>query len=162
MEIRDDGTSCFVRLTPISYQFQKRNGDSFDDNWLIIKGRVQDLNQAWTFQDPALLVDEAQSISTWLREVAAGRGVPMQVNDDGELWPTLQMTEPNIGLGLVEYTPSAATVRFFLWLESAPASTLERDEVDMEYFLDITTGLESLEAAAAEWDTQLAQFPHRG
>ena len=161
MEIRDDNTNCFVRLTPISYQFQNRNGDSCDDNWLVIKGRVQDRNQAWTFQDPALLVDEAQSISTWLREVAAGRGVPMAVNDDGELWPTLQMIEPNIGLGLVEYAPNAATVRFFLWLESAPPSTVER-EVDMEYFLDITTGLESLEVAAAEWDTQLAQFPHRG
>lgn len=162
MEIRDDSTSCFVRLTPISYQFQNRNGDSYDDNWLIIKGRVQDLTQAWTFLDPALLVDEAQSISAWLREVADGRGVPMQVNDDGELWPTLQMIEPNIGLGLVDCTSTSATIRFFLWLESAPPSTVERDEVDMEYFLDITTDLETLKLAAAEWEAQLAQFPYRG
>ncbi|MFT4283816.1 MAG: hypothetical protein QM598_03155 [Protaetiibacter sp.] len=161
MEVRDDSANCFVRLTPISYQFQKRNGDPYDDNWLIIKGRVQDVNRAWTFQDPALLVGEAQSISAWLREVAAGRGVPMQANDDGELWPTLQMIEPNIGLGLVECTPTSATLRFFLWLESAPPSTVKQGEVDMEYFLDLTTELANLEAAAAEWDSQLAQFPHR-
>ena len=33
---------------------------------------------------------------------------------------------------------------------AAPPSTGERDEVDMEYFLDLTTGLANLEVAAAE------------
>ncbi|MFC5503119.1 hypothetical protein ACFPJ4_12790 [Lysinimonas soli] len=162
MEIRDDGSGCFVRLTPIGYQYKNPSGDPYDDNWLIIKGRVQDRHQAWTFQDPALLVDEAHSIARWLRAAAAGHGTQMEVGADGLPLPSLQMIEPNIGLGLVEFTPTAVTVRFFLSLESAPPSSVESVEVDMEYSLDLTTAPGNLERAAKEWEDQLAQFPYRG
>lgn len=157
MEIRDDSTGCFVRLTPINYQFPRR-GDPYDDNWLIIKGRVQGRTGAWTFQEPALLVDEAQSISAWLRRVAQGCAVPMEMNADGTLEPTLEMIEPVINVGLVASTSGVATVRFFLQLEAAPNSS---SMPHMDYFLDLTTDLVTLELAAAEWDTQLAQFPRR-
>ncbi len=163
MEIRDDISGCFVRLTPVSYQFPTRRGDAFDDNWLMIKGRVQDLEQAWTFHDPALLVDEARSIEVWLRAAASGAVVPLEPDDSGLTWPSLDMIEPNIGLGLVRFTPPTVTIRFFLRLESAPPTTFEgNDKTDMDYYLDLTTTPDELEFAAAEWEGQLAQFPSRG
>ena len=149
MEIRDENSNSFVRLTPWGYQFPARTGEPYDDNWLMIKGRVKTPDQAWTFHEPCLLVEEALSISAWLRIAAEGGAAP-----------DLEMLEPNISLGLAQVSPTAVTVRFHLRLESAPPS--ESAEPNLEYHLDLVTSPGKLELAAAAWEAELAPFPYRG
>ena len=149
MEIRDDNSDSFVRLTPLGYQFPVRTGEPHDDNWLMIKGRVRTPDRAWTFHEPCLLVEEALSISAWLRIAAAGGAAP-----------DLEMLEPNVGLCRVRFSPSAVTVRVNLRLESAPSS--EFSEPNLEYHLDLVTSPGELELSAATWEAELAPFPYRG
>lgn len=163
MEIRDANSERFVRLTPTGYQFPSIAGDSYDSNWLNIKGRVRSTESAWTFHEPALLVAEAQAIGDWLRLTAVGRTKPLLPDAEGYTSPTLENIEPVIGLGLVSYDPAEVTVRFFLWLEAAPPGRLDgTDAIDIQYSLDITTTPAELERAAAEWAAELAPFPDRG
>jgi hypothetical protein len=163
MEIRDADSGCFVSLEPISYQFPELRGDSFDGNWLIIRGRARSTDEEWTFQEPALLVQEAQALGAWLRSAAAGNAVSLEPDAAGHTWPATHTIEPNIGVGLVNYESDAVTVRFFLWLESAPPSTWDGwRKRDMDFNLDITTTPASLARAADQWDADLARFPSRG
>jgi hypothetical protein len=162
MEIRDATSESYVVLEPVGYQFGSTSGDPFDDNWLMIHGRVRSSTEKWSFRDPALLVHEARELGAWLRSAAAGKATPMSPDPDGSTWPATQTIEPIIGIGLVNYMPDAVTLRFFLWLESAPPSSwASGTKTDMDFHLDLTTTPQSLDLAVDEWESQLGKFPPR-
>jgi hypothetical protein len=162
MEIHDATSSSFLRLEPFSYQFSHVAGDSFDDNWLVIKGTAQASGEKWNFQDPALLVDEAHRLGAWLRKSASGSAKPLEADADGRTWPEFPNIEPNIRYGLVEWSPDSVTVRFFLWLESAPPSSWSvGTRINMDFYFDLTTTPQLLFDAADAWEAQLARFPMR-
>jgi hypothetical protein len=159
MEIRDATTGCFVRLTPLQYQYPSLVGIPFDSDWLVIKGRVRSLDEQWTFVSAILLAGEAADIVSWLRSVAAADVPPMEA-EDGVLLPTLVNIEPNIGLGLVSSAGAASTIRVFLCLESAPPSTAS-SYPSLDYFLDLTLSTHELNEAAAALEAELVAFPSR-
>lgn len=157
MELRDVEGVRFLTLSPFTYQFAQASGNSFDDNWLVINGKARSDVEQWKFQDPCLLVGEAQDIGVWLRSVADGQAAPMIRDEQGGLEPTIRNIEPNIGFGLVGYEPDLTTIRAFLWLESSPPSA----GGGMEWFMDLAIKPDDLRAAASQWEAELARFPQR-
>ena len=162
MELRDTSSTNFVSLAPVRYQFAEPTGQRYDDNWLMVQGHARSGDEVWSFEDPALLVEEAQAMSTWMRSVAAGSVATLVPDADGLTFPSTQSIEPNIGLGLVREDAHTVTLRVFLWLESAPPSTwVDSRRTNMEFFLDLTMSRDDLVAAVNEWDAELAMFPRR-
>jgi hypothetical protein len=76
-----------VELCPLRYQFATVRGDSYDDNWLVIGGKVTTSEGSWSFADPSLLTHEARQVSAWLRAVAAGTVAVTGPDAEGYLSP---------------------------------------------------------------------------
>ena len=71
MRLNDLRSVNFVDLSPIGYELSEPNGDHGDDNWLMIRGEVRSGVDQWSFDDPALLIEEARRFG--LRALAVGR-----------------------------------------------------------------------------------------
>ena len=41
-----------------------------DDNWLVVRGRVESEGGAWTFREPCLQTWEAETLARWLEDVS--------------------------------------------------------------------------------------------
>lgn len=152
MEIRDVDGQQYVRLTPVSYQFATAT-DSYDRNWLMIRGSAQSSNEKWSFIDASLLTGEAQNLTSWLRAMARREAKTMA---PGAAEPTWSNIEPNLGMGVVRYDDEHTALRVFLRQESAPPSSPET-----EYFLDLRVTSAMLEEAAETWAAELEAFPPR-
>jgi hypothetical protein len=64
--LRSRDLSAF-ELKVAGYQFPGFSGDVFDNNWLVVEGRVAPADErAWEFRDPALLTWEVERLSDWL------------------------------------------------------------------------------------------------
>jgi hypothetical protein len=101
-------------------------------------------------------------VGAWLRKSASGTAKPLEADVDGRTWPESPNIEPNIGYGLVNYSPDSVTVRFFLSLECAPPSTWRAGtKVNLDFYFDLTTTPQSLSEAADVWEAQLTRFPIR-
>jgi len=159
VRITDASNGNFVELAPVRYQFERAGGDTYDDNWLIIRGEVKSTTELWGFCDPCLLTSEAEHLGDWLRSAALGLEGLRQPEEDDETVPSFNALEPNIGLGVVAVERDSVTVRFFLWLEATPPSSA--DDAQMDYFLDLVTTPDALSRAATEWEDECARFPER-
>jgi hypothetical protein len=88
-----------VSLSPAGYEFpDRRMGDWHDLNWLRIAGKVETPDGSWSFNDPCMLTTEAAQLGAWLREAADGKVQPTRANAAGEIYPSCDFTEPNMGL----------------------------------------------------------------
>jgi len=159
VRITDVSNGNFVELAPVRYQFERAGGDTYEDNWLIIRGEVTSTTESWGFSDPCLLTSEAEGMGDWLRSAALGPEGLLQPEEDDETVPSFNTLDPNIGLGVVAVEGDSVTIRFFLWLEATPPS--RADDAQMDYFLDLVTTPDALSRAAAEWDEECALFPER-
>jgi hypothetical protein len=62
----------------------------------------------------------------------------------------------------VRFASDLVVLRVFLWLESGPPSaTIESQDPDLEWFMDLAVPPAGLTAAAAAWDVELGRFPQR-
>jgi hypothetical protein len=155
-----NGRDASVSLVPVGYEFPSTTGDVYDDNWLIIRGEITTTEHSWTFDEPCLLVREAQSIVAWFDSAIDGtlaaREVPPEEWDDfGEL---LWFTEPLIAFSLARRIVPALRIRVHLSAEASPPGQ-HRDM--FEYFVEIETTQERLRQARAQWADELAAFPAR-
>ncbi|MFF2961026.1 hypothetical protein ACFVT1_19400 [Streptomyces sp. NPDC057963] len=141
-----------IELRPLRYQFPAVIGDRYDDNWLVVEGRVSTSRVCWSFTDPCLLTEEARQISPWLR-AASGETLT------GTL-PGLSFLEPVLSFSHAAGRPGAGAVRVHLRYEAAPARRRSGDGPD-EYVIEIRTTAEELRRAADEWDQCLVLFPPR-
>lgn len=150
-----------VELRPLRYQLSVTNGDFYDDNWLIIGGRVTTPEGNWSFSDPVLLTDEARRLARWLRAAAVGRVAVAQPDAEGGWSPSLTFIEPVLAFSLASRSDAAMTVRVHLSLEASPPwrPDTEGDMVPYEVEVELTEA--ELVRAADEWDRELAAFPDR-
>ncbi|MFP7834523.1 hypothetical protein [Marisediminicola sp. LYQ134] len=158
MRLADTRTATEVVLTPVDYEFAEVSGDDWDDNWLVVEGRVVTASASWTFRDPSLLVTEAEALHDWLTRVVDRVEAPMVVAPPA--LPTLTFVEPNLAFGVVGYAGGAVTIRVFLDQEAAPPQgPAERDTATAT--VDVTVDLAALADAAAEWRGEIDRFPER-
>jgi len=74
-------------LKVIGYQFCDAPGDRFDDNWLIVRIKVQDeKNGNWEKEDPALLTFEVKELIDWFENL------DLESNEEKDI----SFTEPNL------------------------------------------------------------------
>ena len=113
MILRDLHTS--IELEVEGYQFpdigpgeQPEDPDSWDSNWLNIRGTVTTGgDSSWSFQHPCLTTWEVVELADWFQNVAAGL-VPLLPAGAEELSTTflstragwLTFTEPNLSFGV--------------------------------------------------------------
>ncbi|MER7701239.1 MULTISPECIES: hypothetical protein [unclassified Streptomyces] len=155
--------SSSVDLRPVRYQFGAVRGDSYDDNWLVIDGRVMTPEGSWSFAEPCLLTDEARQVSGWLRAVTAGTVAVTEPDAEGELSPDTWFIEPVMAFSLADRSEEgAAAIRVHLSLEAAPPWQQGDDGADIyQFVVEVRMDAAALLHAADQWDLALASFPPR-
>ncbi|MEV7536492.1 hypothetical protein ACIQNV_37055 [Streptomyces hydrogenans] len=151
-----------VELRPLRYQFPAAPGDPYDDNWLVIGGKVRTPEGSWSFADPCLLTDEAREVAGWLRAVAAETVAATGRDAEGELSPDTWFVEPVLGFSLADRREGAAVIRVHLSLEAAPAWQQGAESTGIyQYAVEVRADTDALLHAAEQWDLALAYFPPR-
>jgi hypothetical protein len=158
--LRDHANS--VELRPLRYQFARVRGNSYDDNWLVIGGKVATPEGSWSFAAPALLIHEAREVSAWLRAVAAGTIAVTGPDDVGYLSPDTWFVEPVLAVSLTDRDDNGAVIRVHLSLEAAPPWQQGDDGADIyQYFVEVRMDATALLHEADQWDLALDSFPAR-
>lgn len=171
MRIADDAGETAFTLAPVRYEFAEATGDEWDDNWLVVRGAVMAPAGTSQFEDPSLLVTEAQALQDWL--VGVSRGVEKAMHSavlplpslswnqsTPPVLPTLTFVEPNIAFGVVAYAGDTVTIRVFLDAEARPPGGLGASEDEPAAF-DIRVRLTALAEAASAWGEEISEFPER-
>jgi hypothetical protein len=139
-------------LEVVGYQFPSFSGDMFDDNWLIVEGRVAPTDErAWEFRDPALLTWEVERLCNWLEALASGKAV-----EDGE-----DFIEPNLRFEVVESSESTIPLRVYFELELRPSWFFAHAAGMDDLWIDLRVDNDDLRAAADSLRRDLARFPAR-
>jgi len=139
-------------LQVAGYQFPGFSGDMFDDNWLMVEGRVAPADErAWEFRDPSLLTWEVERLSNWLEALASDKAV-----DDGE-----DFIEPNLRFEVVESSEGTITLRVYFELESRPPWFFADAAGMNDLWIDLRVDNDDLRAAAEGLQRDLARFPAR-
>ncbi|MGW3376636.1 WapI family immunity protein [Streptomyces hydrogenans] len=151
-----------VELRPLRYQFPSAPGDPYDDNWLVIGGKVRTPEGSWSFADPCLLTDEAREVAGWLRAVAAETVATTGRDAEGELSPDTWFVEPVLGFSLADRSEGVAVIRVHLSLEAAPPWQQGAESTGIyQYAVEVRADTDALLHAAEQWDLALASFPSR-
>ncbi|WP_370129306.1 hypothetical protein [Streptacidiphilus sp. EB103A] len=151
-----------VELCPLRYQFATVRGDSYDDNWLVIGGKVTTSEGSWSFADPSLLTHEARQVSAWLRAVAAGTVAVTGPDAEGYLSPDTWFVEPVLAVSLADRADSGVVIRVHLSLEAAPPWQQGDGGADIyQYFVEVRMDAATLLDAADQWDLAMDSFPAR-
>lgn len=145
----------FIELTVRAYEFPNHcpaGDDDWDANWLTIHGRVSDGAHHWEFTDPCLTTWEARELAAWLRAVGqAPAGSP-----DGAARSRLAFTEPTL-----RFAATPADDGFVaLDVDVSAASGPIRGPAD-GHRVRLGVTVAAVEAAAADWERELAAFPIR-
>ncbi|GAA4622884.1 WapI family immunity protein [Cellulomonas oligotrophica] len=145
----DDGT--VVDLRPVGWENPEAPADDpVDADWLLVRGDVQlPDGTAWSFTDPALLLDEARALGRWLREAAAGR-VRVEPTP-GRPTDREQFLEPVLGTSLAHHVGGGVTVRVHLAHEASPPG---HPDPSAGVTVTLRTTPAALVAAADAWDAQ--------
>ncbi|WP_329562005.1 WapI family immunity protein [Kitasatospora sp. NBC_01266] len=151
-----------VELFPLRYQFPTTGGDPYDDNWLVIGGKVTTPQGAWSFADPCLLTGEAREVTAWLCAVAAGTVAVTGRDAEGELAPDTWFVEPVLAFSVADRSEGGAVIRIHLSLEAAPPWQQGDERTGIyQYAVEVRVDTEALLHAADQWDLALASFPAR-
>lgn len=151
-----------VELCLQGHQFPATRGNSYDDNWLVIGGKVTTPEGSWSFTDPCLLTDEAREVTTWLRAVAAGTVSVTGRDAEGELSPDTWFVEPVLAFSLADRSEDGAVIRVHLSLEAAPPWQQRDGSTGIyQYAVEVRVDMDALLHAADQWDLALAPFPPR-
>jgi hypothetical protein len=139
-------------LKVAGYQFRGFAGDVFDDNWLVVEGRVAPADErAWEFRDPALLTWEVERLSDWLEALASGEA--LEKDED--------FMEPKVRFEVVQRDEETITIRIYFELESRPPWFFA-DASDMDdLWIDLRVDKDDLRAAAEDLQRDLTRFPPR-
>lgn len=151
-----------VELRPLRYQFAATRGDRYDDNWLVIGGKVTTPEGGWSFADPSLLTHEADEITGWLRGAAQGTVAVTLPDTEGYVSPDTWFNEPVLAFSLADRSEAGAVIRLHLSMEAAPPWQQGDHSVDIyQYFVKVHVDAAALLHAADQWDLALASFPTR-
>ncbi|MCU7722513.1 hypothetical protein ODJ79_02180 [Actinoplanes sp. KI2] len=143
----DDGVA--VRLRPLRWQFPADAG-AWDDRWLVIGGAVEIRDQAWSFTDPCLLIEEAHELADWLRTAAAGRGEP-----------SLSFMEPALGFAIAGRSDTEVVLRVRFTAEAAPPWLRADNPHSAQCTAELRLRPAQLLAAATAWSRELEALPSR-
>ena len=141
-----------LELKVAGYQFPGFSGDVFDNNWLVVEGRVAPADErAWEFRDPALLTWEVERLSDWLEALASGQAVEKEED----------FIEPNVRLEVAQRDEDTITIRVYFELESRPPWFFADGAGMDDLCIDLRVDNDDLHAAAKDLRRDLTRFPPR-
>lgn len=147
-------------LRPIAYEFDSVV-DAFDD-FLIVEGAVRlEDGRSWSFNDPAILAEEAQALGSWLHRAPSIPATPLPRigQTDWAEEGMLTFIEPVIAFSIESHAPHSSNIRAHFSIEALPPWASESDFY--EYFMVLDVENSQLEEAAKQWHAELAPFPMR-
>jgi hypothetical protein len=101
-------------------------------------------------------------LAGWLLHASERVVAPSVADEDGNVWPSIDFIEPNLGFGVEAYGDSGVSLRVHFSLESAPEwADRERRVASCQFFVHCTVPLTMLRTAAAELSAELKRFPER-
>jgi hypothetical protein len=159
MQIFDDQEQYF-ELKILGYEFPELT-DFWDGNWLMVQGRVKNLDFEWDFLDPCLRVEEAWMLQRWLYNVSRKKvsAASSRLFKDG----ILLFMEPNLTFYLVRKYQNYSTIEISFCLEALPKN-IEKDNdgiyPSVSLFLDLPN--DQIKEASDELALELANFLPRG
>ncbi|MFU8946175.1 hypothetical protein ACLRGF_05505 [Mycetocola zhadangensis] len=164
MELKDlSGVPCVV-LRPMAYELASVNGDTWDDNWLVIAGEVASGGQEWSFLHPSLVVGEAMEIAEWFERVANRVEAATAPSENGGIDPSLTFTEPNLAFSVQSYGDDTAVVRVHFSLEALPPDRRgpAADHIaEHTFWVELEITRTDAVRAATTWRKELTRFPER-
>ncbi|WP_214468538.1 WapI family immunity protein [Microbacterium flavescens] len=141
----------FVELKVAGYQFAQTPGGSaggWDDNWLIISGRVKRGEDSWVFRDPCLTTWEAHELLGWLQSDAA-------------FTKRIEFTEPNLAFEVATDDSPQVTILVTLRGEAAPPTASDEIRWGAGCTLALDIARDSLAPTASAWESELSDYPSR-
>ncbi|MDQ0895792.1 HIRAN domain-containing protein [Agromyces ramosus] len=142
----------FVEIRLDGYQFGASDAaptGGWDENWLLVDGRVKLAEESWEFRDPCLTTWEARELLAWLR------AVPPAVDT------SIEFTEPNLSLAAVAADPGESILVIRLAGEAAPPSASWDDRWGRGIRMELRVEHALLAVATNEWEQQLQLYPLR-
>lgn len=121
----------------------------WDENWLIVSGRVKRGDESWIFQDPCLTTWEARELLAWLRRASES------------VAEVIDFTEPHVSFDASPKDGDETIIVVTLKGEAAPPSISDRDRWDVGCPTAFHISCSALAAAAGDWERELADFPVR-
>jgi hypothetical protein len=121
-----------------------------DDNWLMIRGRVEAPLGSWDFLEPCLETWEVRELVGWLR--AASRG---------EARGTLGFLEPVIEFESATPTSGGSAMKVVVNFRLEGRPPWVAHGTDDGAPVDFLFSLADLDEAASELERELAQYPER-
>jgi hypothetical protein len=149
-----------VELEPLKWQFPADAGE-WDDQWLVIRGRIDLGNRNWSFSDPCLLMTDARELARWLHAASDGRIGVSQRDCDGKPEPDLVFLEPALGFSVAEYQKAGPVLCIHLAAEAAPPWLRARDPHVARLAVELAVDTRQLAAAAGDWTEQINALPAR-
>ena len=159
MRLTGDG-GVTVELEPLRWQFPADIGE-WDDQWLVIGGRIDPVGESWSFTDPCLLMSDARNLADWMLAASEGRVEPAPPGGDARPEPDLVFLEPALGFSVAGYQEQGLIVRAYFTAEAAPPWLRADDPHHARSVVDLHLSSDQLASAAGEWAQQLSALPGR-
>ena len=149
-------------LRPLGYEVRVRTGDEVIDNRLVVELCASSAGGKRSARASCLSTGEAQSIGTWLRQVAAGEVPTVALDVDKEVEPNLTFLEPDLAFSLAPSNDGLWHLRVHLSHRLAAPWLPEEERFSMWHpFVNIPASEQGLLDAASAWEAELAPFPWR-
>lgn len=149
--------SSWLSLEPVRYQFAEVSGDSWDDNWLMVRGSVRLAAGSWSFIDPSLTTFEARTLGDWLRRLPE-LAVDSTANPTT---PDLEFTEPNLSFAARRSLSGSTRLRVFLSAEALGNRESEPNSGQPVTVCDFEFSDQDLRILVSSWDDALVNLPDR-
>lgn len=144
-------------LSIVGYQFPDADDPQKRHSWHMVQGRADTGPEAWDFRWQALTCDEGPKLAAWLREVATVSALGGTTPAEGP--GRMLFTEPNLAFEVASYVRDAIVIKVELDLEFRAPSNKPNHYAGHPNILHIDTSAVQLVTAAADWESDLLQYP---
>jgi hypothetical protein len=140
-----DADGVTITLTALRWQYPPGT-DEDDDAWVMVGGRVDLGERAWSFVQPCLTIEEAGELADWLEQGGANGS-------------TLAFLEPNLRFASCGGYDDEVDVRVYFSAESAPPWLRNLDPHGSQRVVALRTSRKRLALAASVWRRELDALP---
>lgn len=140
-----------LTLKPVGYQFQKLNGDAYDDNWLRILIDYKSPKGNRKTVESALLVIEGKELVETLQSWVDGKVSP----------DVIEFIEPNLNFRLIRNCEDSLHLAVIVSQEYLPIVKLSVDPSD-ELIIEIHQTKSEFMKFVQALKQELSEFPDRG
>jgi hypothetical protein len=126
-------------------------------DWLLVRGRIVDVNRSWTFRSGCLDTYDARQLYAWLVRVADGSATPSAQSAAGS--HIVLFSEPELEVQLLGRDAGQSRMRWTFVGEAAPPWVSAKQGGRDGYPVEIVVRTAEVQVAAETWRRQLDSLP---